>query len=64
MAQRYMPGLAHERMALGLCPECGARPEDHDASPYFWERNMDGCDLLPEGVRERISQYEEDQGER
>lgn len=60
MAQRYHNPRAHERMAQGLCPECGEKAEQHDSSPNFWERPLSGCLLLPQGVRDRIQQYLED----
>jgi hypothetical protein len=61
MAQRYRPGIAHERMADNRCPECGAFAEDHlDDSRFWMPRN---CDLLPRGVTDRIEQYLADQKE-
>lgn len=58
MAQRYPAGPAHERMAHGLCPECGGLPREHSEDTRFWiPRN---CDLLPTGVSDRIAQYEAD----
>lgn len=56
MAQRYADPAARARMRNGLCPECGKYPEQHSDDPRFWvPRN---CDLLPQGVRDRIEQYE------
>lgn len=60
MAQRYRPGVAHDRMAIGACPECGAAPEMHGNDPRFWAASNQSCDLREDGVRERIQQYEDD----
>lgn len=58
MTQRYRPGVAHERMAEGNCPECGESPERHLDDVRFWTPRK--CDLLPVGVSDRISQYRAD----
>lgn len=57
MTQRYTYGPALENMDHGLCPECGEKPDEHSSSPYFWERNFNACDLLPQGVRDRIAAH-------
>lgn len=59
MSQRYTSQVAQERMADGLCPECGARPDAHSGDPRFWLRGG-SCDLLPHGVADRIAQYRVD----
>lgn len=59
-AQRYRPGVAHERMEKGHCPECGKSPDQHYDRGNFWDPWMASCDLLRRGVEERIAQYEED----
>lgn len=59
MAQRYTSPAARERMAGGMCPECGESPEAHLYDPRFWLPRR--CDLLPHGVTERIGQYHADQ---
>jgi hypothetical protein len=64
MAQRYRPGVAHDRMALGACPECGRAPEMHGNDPRFWSPDNIDCDLREDGVRERIQQYEDDEDAR
>lgn len=61
MAQRYTDPTALERMADNLCPECGMPGSSHSTSSLFWERY--GCSLRPDGVADRIAQYEEDQRE-
>jgi hypothetical protein len=63
-AQRYLPGIAHERMAKGLCPECGAAPGQHGGDSRFWIPNGSvgfSCSLLEVGVADRIAQFEADQ---
>lgn len=60
MAQRYTHPVALSRMAIGMCPECGELPDEHSQVREFWLRS--GCDLLPDGVTERINQYRADQG--
>lgn len=60
MAQTYSSTIAHERMEAGNCPECGHSPESHSGDPRFWvPRGSTGCDLLPQGVTERIEAYRE-----
>lgn len=59
MAQRYSSPTAHERMAEGLCPECGESPHAHSQSQFFWLRPA-GCDLTPEGVNDRVAQHQQD----
>jgi hypothetical protein len=59
MAQRYRDPTALERMEAGNCPECGKPAESHSDRVEFWQRH--GCNLLPEGVAERIEQYRIDQ---
>jgi hypothetical protein len=55
---RYNPGVAHERMEQGLCPECGEPASHHNPDPRFWiPRN---CDLLPAGVDGAIAQFRAD----
>lgn len=53
-AQRYTNPVALERMSKGLCPECGASPDDHGG--------LGGarCSLTDNGVAQRIAQYEWD----
>ena len=58
MGQRYAPGVAHDRMSVGGCPECAATPESHNPDPRFWVPRH--CDLRPDGVHDRIAQYEAD----
>lgn len=59
-AQRYGAGVAHDRMAANQCPECGEDAANHLADNRFWiPRN---CDLMPQGVVDRIAQYVADQG--
>jgi hypothetical protein len=61
MAQRYAPGIAHERMAEDRCPECGEFASAHLDNPAFWLPRR--CDLLPSGVADRIDQYRRDVAE-
>lgn len=56
-AQRYTHPQALAYMAQGLCPECGAKPEEHNGDPRFWMRPGGACDLLPHGVEDRINQF-------
>ena len=65
MAQKYPPGIAHERMAAGTCPECGNAPEAHssDTNTAFLRGISGGCNLHPMGVEDRIEQYEIDRDE-
>jgi hypothetical protein len=53
-AQRYSSPIAQARMANGLCPECGEKPDDHGG------RGGPGCSLRDDGVAHRIQQYRED----
>lgn len=64
MAQRYRPGVARDRMAIGACPECGRAPEMHGNDPRFWSPENVDCDLREDGVRDRIDQYLADEGTR
>lgn len=57
-AQRYHDSGSWTRMAHGRCPECGETPEHHSNDPRFWVPRR--CDLLPQGVRDRIEQYRRD----
>lgn len=57
MTQEYKHPLARERMANGLCPECGGTPDGHAPFREFWLRPP-GCDLLPAGVTERVEHYQ------
>ena len=59
MAQRYRPGVAHERMADGCCPECGKLPEAH-AGEWSVPAMFAPCNLLVHGVIDRIEQYRSD----
>lgn len=59
MSQRYRDPLSHERMSANTCPECGSSAEHHNPSREFWVPRE--CSLTPEGVRDRITQWEEDQ---
>ena len=56
MAQRYTNKTALERMAKGLCPECGFPVARHDG----WG-GPQGCSLTDNGVAQRIYQYQQDQ---
>lgn len=58
-AQRYTSTIARDHMSRGRCPECGNMPEAHSSAPQFWLR-PGGCDLLPQGVADRIAAYEWD----
>lgn len=51
MAQKYTSKTARERMAKGLCPECGRQVADHAG----W--GSAGCSLTDEGVADRIEQF-------
>ena len=55
MTQSYTHPVARERMASGLCPECGLLPETHVNDTRFWIPRR--CDLLPAGVVDRIEHY-------
>ena len=55
MAQRYTSKTALERMAKGLCPECGRQVMEHTG----WG-SPQGCTLREDGVKERIEQYRKD----
>ncbi len=55
MAQRYTSELALERMAEGLCPECGESPSGHAS----WAGRQ-GCKLLEAGVTRRIARFRKD----
>lgn len=57
MAQSYSDPAARALLAAGLCPECSALPEGHSSDPRFWTRPA-GCGLLPQGVTDRIAQYQ------
>ena len=59
MSQRYTHPTAQERMARDLCPECGQPAWDHTNEVRFWVPRA--CDLLPQGVTDRIAQYRADQ---
>lgn len=59
-AQRYTDPRAHERMAKGLCPECGRLPLDHSDDNRFWMPQNQACNLLHVGVIDRIGQWLED----
>lgn len=52
--QRYTNPVALNRMALGVCPECGGLPEEHTG------RGGWNCSLTDNGVASRIAQYEAD----
>lgn len=52
MASLYENPVALERMAKGLCPECGHKTSDHDG----W--GGPGCSLTDNGVALRIYAYE------
>jgi hypothetical protein len=56
MAQTYTAPVARERMAAGLCPECGQAVDTHVADNRFWIPRR--CDLLPAGVTDRIDHYQ------
>ena len=56
-AQRYRPGIAHQRMDIGACPECGRAPELHSDDLRFWSPEHIRCDITPDGVRARVRQY-------
>lgn len=58
MTQRYTSKTALDRMAKGLCPECGGRVSEHTGS------GGPGCSLTDNGVASRIYQYEKDQEEK
>lgn len=59
MTQRYSSEVARARMAEGTCPECGRDPERHLDSPAFWLPR--DCDLMPDGVRDRIAAFQRDE---
>ena len=59
MAQRYTQPLALDRMKQGLCPECGLPPDTHLDDPRFWIPR--DCDLLRDGVADRLAQYQREQ---
>lgn len=59
MAQRYTDPTALERLAAGLCPECGGKADQHAPFREFWLRPP-GCDLRPDGVLDRIAQWNAD----
>lgn len=59
MSQRYTSPVARERMAHGLCPECGAPAATHLADARFWVPRL--CDLTHQGVVDRIRQHTWDQ---
>lgn len=54
MTQTYTDLLARERMANGLCPECGQTPDNHTG----W--GVDTCLLTDNGVVQRIAQYKKE----
>lgn len=62
MAQRYRPGVAHERMAKELCPECGHHPDEHPDEPVaMFQAGVCGFGgLLRTGAWDRILQYRAD----
>lgn len=53
MAQTYTHPVARERMADGLCPECGHSGDDHTG----W--GLGSCTLTDLGVAERIHAYQQ-----
>lgn len=55
MAQRYASRTARERMAKGLCPECGGKASEHAG----W--GSPGCSLTDSGVADRIAQFRDDE---
>ncbi len=56
MAQAYAHHpVALERMAKGLCPECGHLPSAHDG----W--GGPACSLTDNGVAQRLHAYRKDQ---
>lgn len=56
MSQRYAQPVPRERMSHGLCPECGGPVATHSSDLRFWVPRS--CDLTPQGVTDRIAQYE------
>lgn len=60
MAQRYASLVAQNRMASGMCPECGKPASEHSADSRFWLPRPNDCSLRPVGVADRIEQYQED----
>lgn len=61
MAQRYTNPLCLVRMAEGKCPECCRRPAAHLSITSPWVPRL--CDLRPDGVTDRIAQYQRDVAE-
>lgn len=61
-SQRYSDPVARERMARGMCPECGNKPEAHPAAPItMFNAGVCGFGgLLRAGVEDRIEQYRAD----
>jgi hypothetical protein len=57
-AQRYSDQLALDRMAEGLCPECGKIDYEHLDDNRYWIPRR--CSLLPRGVTDRIEQFNSD----
>lgn len=55
MIQRYKTLIAQNRMAQGLCPECGDKVDRHDG----WG-GPNGCSLTDNGVAQRIHQHQVD----
>lgn len=58
MAQKYASKTARERMAKGLCPECGQKVSEHTG----W--GSPGCGLTDSGAAERIAQFQDDEKEK
>lgn len=58
MAQRYAQPIPRERMAHGLCPECGQPAATHSNDLRFWMPRS--CDLTAVGVADRVAQYRAD----
>lgn len=56
MTQRYIDEIAHNRMAKGMCPECGGNPGLHGTLGA-----IPRCSLREDGVEDRIRQYREDE---
>lgn len=52
--QRYTNPTARDRMAQGLCPECGGEPDSHGGWGAW------NCSLTDNGVAGRIYQYQKD----
>jgi hypothetical protein len=59
MTQAYINQAAVQWMREGRCPECGCVPKDHTNDNRFWMPRRLNCDLMQQGVLDRIAKQRE-----